>query len=162
MSAEVEQLARDYFAVVARRDVAAMEEFWSPAPVWRMRALGKTFGLEEGRSFFGGMFAALPDLITTTESVIADDRQAALQWHMSGTFNGEPFLGLRPTGRRIELDGCDCIEWENGKLVSNTVYYDAASFARGVGMFPAIDSAPERAMYAAFNALTAVRRRLRS
>jgi steroid delta-isomerase-like uncharacterized protein len=162
MSAETDQLARAYFAAAAERDVAAMQRFWNPAAVWDMVPLGKRLGFAETRDFFTGLFAALPDLTTRTNQVIAGDRRSAVQWHMSGTFDGEPFLGLRPTGRHIELDGCDCIEWEDGKLVSNTVYYDGASFARGVGMLPTIDSVPERAMYAAFNALTAVRRRLRS
>lgn len=161
MSAEIEQLARDYFAAVAQRDVSGMERLWSPAPVWRMRPLGKELGPAESRDFFGGLYAALPDLVTRVDRVTADDRVATVEWHMSGTFNGGSFLGLKPTGRRVEVDGCDCIEWEGGKLVSNTVYYDGLTFAREVGMLPPVDSPAERAMYGAFNALTGVRQRLR-
>ena len=65
--------------------------------------------------------------------VTAGERTTAIQWHMSGTFDGAPFQGIKPTGRRIELTGCDCIEWEDGKLVKNTVYYDGLGFARGRG-----------------------------
>ena len=161
MTAEgLERTARDYFARISARDAAGMERFWSPAPVWELLALGVTIGPVEARGFFGGLFAAIPDLETSVEHVTPDTRTTALQWHMVGTFDGTPFQGIKATGRRIELRGCDCLEWEDGKLVKNTVYYDGLGFARDVGMLPPQESLAERGMYAAFNALTTVRRRL--
>jgi len=50
---------------------------------------------------------------------------------------------------------------EDGLIVRNTVYYDGAAFARGVGMLPAQDSGAEKAMYTAFNAATRLRRAIR-
>lgn len=156
----LERQAIDYFALVAARDAAGMERFWGPAPVWEMLALGATLGPSEARAFFGGLFAAIPDLETTVERVTTGAQTTAIQWRMAGTFEGAPFQGIKATGRRIELRGCDCIEWEAGQLVQNTVYYDGLGFARDVGMLPPHDSLAERGMYGAFNALTTVRRRL--
>ncbi|MGI9095305.1 MAG: nuclear transport factor 2 family protein, partial [Thermoleophilaceae bacterium] len=65
----LERQAIDYFALVAARDAAGMERFWGPAPVWEMLALGATLGPSEARAFFGGLFAAIPDLETTVERV---------------------------------------------------------------------------------------------
>jgi steroid delta-isomerase-like uncharacterized protein len=158
--AELEQLARDYFAAVAARDISGMERLWGPEPVWDVTPLGERLDREQARGFFAELFAALPDLETTTEQLTVGERVTALQWRMAGTFDGRPFTGIAPTGRRIEVRGCDCLEWEDGKLVKNTVYYDGLTFARGAGMLPAIGSAGERGMFAAFNALTAVRRRI--
>src|SRR6266550_127154 len=95
------------------------------------------------------------------DAVIAHDETACVQWRSVGTFTGEPFIGIEPTGRRIELRGVDVMEIEDGKIVRNTVYYDGAAFARGVGMLPAQDSGTEKAMYAAFNAATRLRRAIR-
>ncbi|MEA2471820.1 MAG: hypothetical protein QOE38_2819 [Thermoleophilaceae bacterium] len=47
------------------------------------------------------------------------------------------------------------------KVVTNTVYYDGVEFARQIGMLPARDSAGDRAMLAAFNGATKLKRRLR-
>jgi hypothetical protein len=44
--------------------------------------------------------------------------------------------------------------------VRNTAYYDGMTFAREIGMLPPRDSQAERAMFAAFNAVTRVRERL--
>ena len=60
----------------------------------------------------------------------------------------------------VLLDGCDVIVVdENDKVVTNTVYYDAAEYARQIGMLPPVDSAADRAMLAAFNGVTKLRRR---
>ena len=48
----------------------------------------------------------------------------------------------------------------DGLLVDNTIYYDMLSFARQVGMLPSAGSRGDRAMTAAFNAQTDLRRRL--
>ncbi len=75
------------------------------------------------------------------------DRQAVVQWHATGTFTGAPFLGIEPTGRRIEIHGLDVIRFDaNHKIETNTVYYDGAQFARDIGMLPPRDSALDRAM----------------
>ena len=42
--------------------------------------------------------------------------------------------------------------------MSNTAYYDGASFARQVGMLPPEGSGAERTMKSAFNAVTKVRK----
>src|SRR5207248_11309921 len=118
-------------------------------------------GSEELRQFFLGLFAAIPDLETTYEVAAASDDAAVVQWRMSGTFNGSaPFEGVEPTGKHVELRGCDVMRVENDRIVHNTAYYDGMDFARQVGMMPAQDSAGERAMIGSFNAVTRVRSRL--
>ena len=73
-----------------------------------------------------------------------------------------PFQGVDPTGRRIEIRGCDCVEVDDGEIVRNTAYYDGAAFARGLGLLPQVGSSGEKAMMAAFNAVTKVRSRFAS
>ena len=67
-------------------------------------------------------------------------------------------MGIEPTGKHIEIRGMDLFELEDGKLVSNTSYFDGASFARQIGMLPADGSGADRAMKSAFNAVTKLRR----
>ena len=58
---------------------------------------------------------------------MSSPQMAAIQWRATGTFRGAPFQGIEPTGRRIEVRGCDCIEVEDGKITRNTAYYDGAA-----------------------------------
>ena len=49
---------------------------------------------------------------------------------MRGTFTGEPFQDIDPTGKPVDMRGLDLLEVEDGKIVGNTAYYDGAEFAR--------------------------------
>jgi SnoaL-like polyketide cyclase len=94
----------------------------------------------------------------TVARVAAGQNEVALEWRMSANFTGGSFQGIEPTGRPVELRGVDIIEIADGKIVSNTAYYDGMSFARGAGLLPAQDSGAERAMRGAVNAATRLRR----
>src|SRR5205809_908787 len=117
-------------------------------------------GSEEVRQFFAGLFAAVPDLETTYELAAASGDTAVIEYRARGTFNGAAFEGIEPTGRRVEIRGCDVMRIENDRIAHNTAYYDGMEFARQIGMMPPQDSAAERVMTGAFNAVTKLRARL--
>jgi steroid delta-isomerase-like uncharacterized protein len=154
----VEAHARSYFEAVANRDPSAMAAHWSAEGVADLVPLGPLRGPGEITAFFTEMFAAVPDLETTVTRVVADERHAAVEWRMTGHFTGSPFQGVDATGRRIDLRGTDVLEVEDGRILTNTSYYDAMAFARHIGLMPARDSGAEQAMKNAFNATTRVRR----
>jgi steroid delta-isomerase-like uncharacterized protein len=156
----VEDRARSYFEALAARDAAAMIEHWDPEGVADIVPYGILRGRAELGAFFSSLFAALPDLETTVERVAATAHLAAVEWRMTGHFTGAPFMDLEPTGRRIDMRGLDLMQIEDGDIVSNTAYYDGASFARQIGMLPSEGSGAERAMKSAFNAFTKMRRRV--
>jgi steroid delta-isomerase-like uncharacterized protein len=153
-----EEVARAAFEAVAAHDLDAILAQWSPEGVQDWVAVGVFRGHDEIRELFAGVFGATPDFQMIVERVIGDDETAWVQWRSSGTFTGTPFMGLEPTGRSVSLRGVDVMQIEDGVIVRNTVYYDGAAFARGVGMLPAQDSTAEKAMFAAFNATTKIRR----
>ena len=155
------EVAASYFAAATARDAEGMASHWSEDGVDDLVPVGVLRGPGEVRSFFTELFTALPDLEFVVERTTAAGSVAAVQWRASGTFTGGPFQGIDPTGRRVELRGCDCVEVEDGKVVRNTAYYDGMAFARAVGMMPPQDSPAERAMKTAFNGLTRLRGALR-
>lgn len=154
----VEQHARSYFDALARRDPADMASHWAEDGVEEIVPLGVFRGPREVERLFSELFAAVPDAQSEVRRLLSGEREVAVEWRMTGTFTGAPFQGLEPTGRRLELRGLDLLEIEDGKILSNTAYYDGAAFARQIGMLPALDSGAERAMKGAFNAVTKVRR----
>lgn len=153
----VEEHLRSYFDALARRDPKAAAEHWSEEGIEDIVPLGVIRGRDEIEGFLRQMLAAVPDAETTVHRVVPGDRRAAVEWRLAGTFDGAAFQGIEPTGKRVELRGLDLFEVEEGKIVSNTAYYDGADFARQVGMLPPRDSGAERAMKSAFNAVTKVR-----
>ncbi len=154
----VEQHARSYVDAIGRRDVEALGAHWSEDGVEDLVPIGILRGREEVKDFFRGVFAAMPNAETTCLRVVAAETSAAVEWRMTGTFDGEPFQGVDPTGKPIDVRGLDLIEIEDGLIVSNTAYYDNMAYARQLGLMPPMDSGAERAMKGAFNTLTKARR----
>jgi steroid delta-isomerase-like uncharacterized protein len=153
------EVARAVFDAVSRKDLDGIVSRGAPDYVDDFIAIGEFRGRDAVREFFRETFAALPDFAMTVDRIVADDSSAAVQWHMSGTFTGGPFQGIRPTGRRVDLRGVDVMEIADGLIQRNTIYYDGASFARQIGLLPAQGSRGDKTMLSVFNAVTRLRRR---
>jgi steroid delta-isomerase-like uncharacterized protein len=155
-------IMRAGFEAIAAKNLDALSATHHEDIVENFIVLGPVEGKQQVREFFTEFFAAVPDLVFEIESVMGVDETIAVgQWKMRGTFNGGPFQGIESTGRIIEIRGIDVMEFEDGLLRYNTIYYDGLSFARQVGLLPAAGSRGDRAMLSAFNAATKTKARLR-
>lgn len=156
------QLAADAFAAVDSRDVDRVAALWHDDIAEEFLALGLTVnGKAALRGFFTELFTAVPDLRMEVLRITSEGDVAWIHWRMTGTHTGGPYQGIEPTGRSLDLQGADCMEFADGLLLRNTVFYDSTSFARQVGMLPPQDSAADKAMLGAFNAVTKARARLK-
>lgn len=153
-----EELLRAHFADLANRDLSAVAQNWREDGVEELVPAGVLRGRDAIVRHLADLFAAAPDMETTLTRLVAGDTTAAAEWRMTGTFDGAPYQGIEPTGSRVEIRAFELFELADGQIASTTVYYDGLSFARQIGMMPALDSGAERAMKNAFNAVTKVRR----
>lgn len=145
------------------RDLSDPYRYWNDESVDHFLAAGRSVrGAPALAEWFAALFAAVPDWTLVVENVVDDGAdQIVVQWTGTGTFTGAPFLGIEATGRRVEIHGCDVIRLDaDGRVGTNTVYYDGAAFARQVGMLPAAGSRTDRWITEAFNAVTRLRRKL--
>jgi steroid delta-isomerase-like uncharacterized protein len=154
----VEEKVRAYYEAMDNRDVDAMVALWSDDGVEDVVPIGVIRGRDELSAFLSGLFAAMPDARTTITRLIAGERDCAVEWRLEGTFDGAPFMGIEPTGSRVELREVSIVELEDGKIVGITAYFDGASYARQIKLLPPDGSGADRAMKGAFNAVTKVRR----
>jgi steroid delta-isomerase-like uncharacterized protein len=156
--------AREIFsAIFDDRDLSDPYRYWTDDSVDYFLAAGREVrGAAALAEWFRDLFAAVPDWKLTVENTVDDGvDQVVVQWHAVGTFSGAPFLDIEPTGRSLDIRGCDVIRVDaDEKVITNTVYYDGAEFARQIGMLPARDSAADRAMLTAFNGATRLKKRL--
>lgn len=157
-----EEVAASYFDATARGDAAAMGAHWHPDGIDDIVPLGIFRGPAEVEQLFSEIFAAFDPWEFRVTRITPGDRVVPVEWRISALFTGAPFQGILPTGRRIELRGCDCVEVEDGLIVRNTAYYDGAAMARGIGLLPPQDSGAERMMRGAFNGVTRLRGALRA
>src|SRR5215210_6341676 len=153
----VEEQVRAYYEAMDNRDVDAMLALWADDGVEDIVPIGVVRGREELRAFLSELFAAMPDARTTITRVIAGEQDCAVEWRLEGTFTGSPFMGLEPTGSRVELREVSVVELKDGEIVGITAYFDGASYARQIRLLPD-GSGVDRAMKGAFNTVTKVRR----
>jgi predicted ester cyclase len=152
----------EYFDALIAQDLDRAVATWKPGSLDRLYGFADMVAPDGIRDYFADIFAAIPDFRLEVRSTVAEGDQVAVHWRASGTFDGDrKFQGLVPNGRPVELEGLDLLTVEDGKIVSNHAYTNGMEFARQVGALPAQDSAPEKAMAAAFNAKTALEKRLR-
>lgn len=152
------ELMATAFEALAARDLEALAATWHPEIVEEFLVTGTIDDHDDLRAFFAETFAALPDLDFEVENIMEVDENTAVgQWHLRGTFDGGPWQGIAPTGKPVDIRGIDVMEFRDGLLVHNTVYYDGLTFARQVGLLPRQGSAPDRAIMAGFNALQTLR-----
>lgn len=156
------EVAAEIFEAVAAKQVERFPEFLHPDATDDFVAIGRFTGRDAIIGFFEELYAAFPVFTMEVERIVGDDRHAVVQWEASGTFSGGPFQGVEPTGRRVTIRGVDVMEFDEGKVRHNTIYYDGAAFARQIGMLPRTGSAADRAVLAGFNGLTRLRSKIRS
>jgi steroid delta-isomerase-like uncharacterized protein len=156
------ETARNIFDALAKRDLDAALEDVAYEAVDDFVAIGEFRGKQAIRGFFEELLTAFPDFDVTVDRIVADDDTAVVQWRAAGTFSGGPFQRIEPTGRHVGVRGVDVMEFKDGRVHHNTIYYDGASFARQVGLLPPAGSAVDKAILTTFNTVTKARQRVRS
>jgi hydroxyacylglutathione hydrolase len=153
------EVARRYFDAVAEADLDTMVSCWAPGGIDNIAPIGELRAPDEIRAFFSGLFQSTPDMKFEVLDFIPEESKVAVRWRATGTFSGGPFMGIEPTGARVQFEGIDMVTVEDGLIRRNDAYYDGTQFARQIGMLPARDSNTERRMTSAFNARTRFSRR---
>jgi predicted ester cyclase len=162
MMSTAREVVTEYFDALGEQDLDRAVATWKPGSLDRLHGFADLVAPDGIRQYFGGIFAAMPDFRLEALSVVAEGDDVAVRWRATGTFDGTGrFEGLVPNGRNVELEGLDLLTVRDGRIIANEAYTNGMEFARQVGALPPQGSAPERAMAAAFNAKTAIAKRLR-
>jgi len=157
-AADTRTVARSYFEALGRADRNAQTDWYADDASGHIYGVIGPAGKGEMRSFFHDLFNAFPDFRLEILDLVVDDDRAAVRWRATGTFNGSrSFQGLEPTGKHIEIEGCDMVWVKDGKIARIEAYYDTASMARQVGALPPKGSTAEKGMLGAVNLGTRAR-----
>lgn len=98
------------------------------------------FGPEEMKGTVRMVTAAFPDNRHEIEEVIAEGDGVVLRCTLTGTHEG-PFMGIPPTGRRIEVTEIHIYRLKDGKAVEHRVGRDDLGAMRQLGVLA--DAVPE-------------------
>ena len=84
---------------------------------------------------FAAMAEAFPDLRMAEADSLREGEKVAFRWILSGTHEGE-FIGVAPTGRRVEAMGMDIVRLADGEIVEHWGEFDAVGLLRQIGVVP--------------------------
>src|SRR6266852_1932121 len=119
-----------------RQDVEGVLNYYDDSITWLNIAMEETYrGKGEVRVFLKRLFSAFPDLNFEVTYKIARGDNVAEQWFIRGTHRGT-FMGIPPTGRRIDIPGMSMAELREGKFVSDHFYFDALGVLRDMALMP--------------------------
>jgi len=136
MSEENLNLMRRIYEVISTGDVDQADELLAedliehePGP------LGTPEGREGFKAFVERIRAGFPDLECHIEDLTADGDKVWARAVLSGTHSGE-FMGVPPSGNRVEFEVIDIGRFENGKGVEHWGVSDAMSLMQQIGAIP--------------------------
>ncbi|MEX2627015.1 MAG: ester cyclase [Ilumatobacteraceae bacterium] len=144
---EPEQIARTFVErVLGGRDTAALAELLDPHAVDRSGLALSTLALLVG----------FPDVRITPHEVTSDGDTVTVTSTLSGTHDG-PFLGIQPTGRRVDATRVDRFRVVDGRIVESWTECDLDAVAARLGepgaraaTPPSADAAPPKELVQRF------------
>jgi steroid delta-isomerase-like uncharacterized protein len=129
---------RLYEDVWNKRKLEAVSDLFSPSHALRdNNSSGSSVGPEAYKIQVAMYLAAFPDLRFVVEDTVAEKDKLVTSWTISGTHKGE-FLGVRPTNKKITIEGITIHYLANGKIIDSNVSWDALGLMRQLGVFPVL------------------------
>lgn len=131
--ADVASIHREMFDVVQHRDVTRLRDLYHAEYTYRGPD-GEQGDAEAGVAIAETYLTAFPDLTFTVEhQFIPDETTSVIELTARGTHQGE-LEGIAPTGKPVQLVGCNVIEVADGKIRREREYFDTMSLMVQLGV----------------------------
>jgi steroid delta-isomerase-like uncharacterized protein len=132
--ADNRELARQFYEVVFNAgELDRVEEFCTPDLVDHEETPeGLPDGIEGVKAFVRMFRDGFPDLHASVEDVLADGDRVATRVRLTGTHEGE-FMGIPPSGNKIEIETMDIVRVENGKAAEHWGLTDGMALMTQIG-----------------------------
>jgi steroid delta-isomerase-like uncharacterized protein len=129
-------MQRFYDEVVNGRKLELIDELLREDFVEHEDLEGRPRTREGVKLFFGDLHAAFPDLEFEVEQMLAEGDVAAARIRVRGTHSGAEIMGIPPSGRTIDFEAIDIIQFEDGIATAHWGVSDAVTLMRQLGALP--------------------------
>lgn len=141
MSAESKALLNRFFEGVNAGDLSVIDEVIADDFVEREEFPGISPDKAGVKQFFEMFRGAFPDFRMEPRETVAEGDLLCVRSVTTGTHEGE-FLGVPPTGKRIEAAGFDMVRIRDGQVTEHWGLLDALTLMQQLGAIP--EEAPAR------------------
>ena len=115
-------------------------EFVAPNYVDHGALPGQAPGIDGAKQRWAMFHAAIPDMHTTIEDLVAEGDKVVVRYTVEGTHRGD-MLGIPPTGKRFRFGGINITRMEKGKLAEHWAEMDTLGLLQQLGVIPAAGQA---------------------
>ena len=126
-------IRRQAYEAVNQKNLDALDEVTASDVINHSARPGQAPGLEGVKQLFSSLHAAFPDFRIDVEDMIAEGDKVVARVTGSGTHQGE-FMGIAPTGNRVELSAIDIARIAEGKIVEHWSNSDQLGMMRQLGV----------------------------
>jgi predicted ester cyclase len=131
---ENKTIIRRVYDLCTQKDLSALFELYDPGYI-EHTSEGDT-SLEQLKQFTPVFFAAFPDISFIVEDMVAEGDKVAYRVTVRGTHTGRQFMGITPTGNKIEMRNTSIKRIANGRLAESWGTLDNLSMMRQLGVIP--------------------------
>jgi steroid delta-isomerase-like uncharacterized protein len=133
---ENKAIVRRYQEAYNSNNFDALNEIVAPDFISHSLAPGLPPGLQGGNLMHQMTMAAMPDYQVSIDDLIAEEDKVVTRFTMTGTHTGADFLGLSPSGRKINVTGISIFRLANGKIAEHWANEDALALLQQLGAMP--------------------------
>lgn len=112
------------------------DECWNPGNTAAIETFVAPAYQEQYLATMQAAHIGFPDLQWVIEEAIAEGDKVAIRWTLQGTHDGE-YMGVAPTGNRVNWPGATIFQLANGKIVNRSVHADPGALRQQLGVSPA-------------------------
>ncbi len=136
-----ERLAHRFAEMLNEKDVGVLDEILAEGYVNHNPFVED--GLDANRGFWSAWLSAFPDTVVTVEDALTAGDRVVGRFTYRATHTGE-FMGVAPTGNRVEMRSIDIWRVEDGRFVEHWDELNTLEFYRQLGAFPSEESGGNR------------------
>jgi steroid delta-isomerase-like uncharacterized protein len=97
---------------------------------------GQAPGIEGAKQRWAMFNAAIPDMRTTIEDLVAEGDKVVVRYTVEGTQQGE-MMSIPPTGKPFQMTGINITRMAGGKLAEHWEQADMLGMMQQLGVIPA-------------------------
>ena len=120
----------------ATHDADAVLATWHRRGVEHHPLFGEVAVPDQLRAELEALFAAFPDLDVELSDAKGTGDTATARHRMTGTFDGDPWHGVVPNGRAIDLDIISVVQLDDGFIVQHDLVFDTGVITDQLGFRP--------------------------
>ena len=126
------ELIHRQFEHYNQHELEAAWGFFAPS------CFGETYTLEQQQQHDIMLFNGCPDAKYTITDMIAEGDKVSFMVYLSGTHTGGIFMGLPPTGKKIDINGTRVVRIADNKIAEMKTTVDMLTLWQQLEVLPSI------------------------